>query len=475
VQSLASTITGVDDTNVNEPVDRVLETQAALARSPELLERVLPKSTKTMSFADFQARSRVEVAADADVIHFIVQAPEQNEARDLALRYASEFVRFRRQTALASLEVARHAVIARLHALRGVSGSGPLVQQLRQTEAGIRAREALQTPNAQVIRDNASAQKVRPTPLRNGLLAAAAAIVLGLGLALLLEILDPRVDAPAAIGAALDLPLLARLPERATRKRRGRLEALRDFASAQSEQADMLRLLLEPRMAGLSVRTLLVTGIGHGSEKAPVAVDLAVALAQASRSVSLVDLDLRHPTVTKMLDRDGDYGVTEVVRGEVGLERAVGRMAVSDRIDRRRKGSGEASVPDQSQPLAFVASGGSVDVPRSVVESRQTSNILAQLARESDFVIVNGPTLDHPDGLALCREADALLVVIRRSSARHRTLSEMRQILRLLPTPKIGLILLDPQVRAVVEVAADGEPQAGLTTGSGSPVAAHES
>lgn len=92
---------------------------------------------------------------------------------------------------------------------------------------------------------------------------------------------------------------------------------------------DILRSRLLHGLAEKGWRSIAVTSPTHACGKSFVAINLALALARrpSSRTV-LVDLDLRHPDIAKILGIDEDRALGEFLSGEQPLEgvfRRVGR------------------------------------------------------------------------------------------------------------------------------------------------------
>ena len=74
--------------------------------------------------------------------------------------------------------------------------------------------EALETSNAFVVDDAQKAVKVKPKPTRLAVLGIGLGLILGIGLAFLVDSLDTRVRTIEEIGSQLGLPLLAMKPSR---------------------------------------------------------------------------------------------------------------------------------------------------------------------------------------------------------------------------------------------------------------------
>ncbi|GAA2589445.1 hypothetical protein GCM10010435_80020 [Winogradskya consettensis] len=133
-------------------------------------------------------------------------------------------------------------------------------------------------------------------------------LLLGVGTALLRDRLSDRLRGRDDLAKLLGSPVLATIP-RERRWRRGdrtRPVLLRDPSSPAAEAFRYLRSRLRPVLQDST--TILVTSADGREGRTTTAANLAVALAQAGRTVILVDADLRHPGVATA------FGVTSGAR-----------------------------------------------------------------------------------------------------------------------------------------------------------------
>src|SRR5919197_1689729 len=115
-QNLAASLTGTVDPTVYQQADRIIQTQAELARVPDVARRVLDHAglAGSVSVAEFLGRSSVSAKQNADLLEFKVTDPSPSRAAELATLYANEFKTYRREIDTASLERARTEVSKRI-------------------------------------------------------------------------------------------------------------------------------------------------------------------------------------------------------------------------------------------------------------------------------------------------------------------------------------------------------------------------
>jgi non-specific protein-tyrosine kinase len=343
----------------------------------------------------------------------------------------------------AALVRARSEVASRLRTLEADGDRGSaLYASLLEKEQQLRTMEALQTSNAALLRPGGSAEQVQPKPVRNGILGLVLGLVLGLALAFLREALDTRVRSAGEVGAALGLPLLARLPA-APRKlsRKDALVMLADPASTQAEAYRMLRAKLELANLERGAQTVMVTSAVEEEGKSTTAANLAVAFARGGKNVLLVDLDLRRPSLDRFFGLVGAPGLTDVALGHVELEAAVTTIALAgpDGGTSRAGSNGAGSI---GGVLEVVPLGSLPPDPGEFAVGRALPTLLERLRARADVVIVDSPPmLQVGDALAVGALVDALVVVTRLHAVRRGTLAELARALEASPTATLGFVL----------------------------------
>jgi uncharacterized protein involved in exopolysaccharide biosynthesis len=194
-QNLAATLTGTQDPTVYQQAERVAETQAQLARVPDVAQRTIDAvGVDDVTVREFLELSSVSAERNADLLEFTVQNESRGLAEQLSTEYARQFTQYRLALDTHALVLAREEVETQISELEAQGDrTSPLYASLVEKEQQLRTMEALQTSNAFLVRSAERADQVRPTPVRNGLIAAALGLLLGIMLAFLWEALDTRV------------------------------------------------------------------------------------------------------------------------------------------------------------------------------------------------------------------------------------------------------------------------------------------
>ncbi len=455
-QNLATQLNGIVDPTLYQQPDRIAQTQADLARVPEVASRTLNAVGLFRSPTDFLNHSSVAAKTNANLLTFSVTDHNPDLAIRLATSYASEFTKYRGELDTASLQRARSEVRDRIRGLeRAGDHKSALYQSLVEKDQELATMEALQTSNASLVKRADEATQVQPRPVRNGILGFTLGLVLGIGLAFLWEALDTRVRSAEEIAERLGLPLLARLPEPPRRLRKDdRLVMLAEPRGSDSEPFRMLRTNLDLVRLGHDVRTIMVTSAVEQEGKSTTVANLGVALARAGQRIAVVDLDLRRPFLDRFFDLRYRPGLTQVAIGQARLDDALLPIAIDETSEAEARlqaatGNGHVTVRSDAQLPSLNGGGLRVLVAGPVppnagefVSSEALVEILDELRERFDTVLIDAPPVLHVgDAMALSRNVDGVVVVTRMNIVRRPMLNELRRLLETCPAAKLGFVL----------------------------------
>lgn len=285
----------------------------------------------------------------------------------------------------------------------------------READVGMQANSRL---NDVRILDRATPPRRATTP--NIPLNLAMAIGVGVGggfaLALLRNRLNEKIMSAGDVEHYLGTPLLGSilsLPPGKTAAGR----ALHSFDHPRSHSAEALRAIramLQTFPPGGRSRRLLVTSCVEAEGKTHAAIGIAVAFAQLGNSVLLVDADLRIPQLHHLLGTSESPGLAEALANAHGAE--------PPEVHRTK-------VPR----LCLLPRGARVDYPNELLSSPELERVLARLSETFDVVIIDTPPAAVvADALALARQADGVILVVRRGRVSRtlvlKTLGQLRQM-----------------------------------------------
>jgi succinoglycan biosynthesis transport protein ExoP len=449
--NLGALLTGTDDPNSVVPSERLIQTQARLARLPVVAERTLAAIRgDTLTPTEFLETSSVVPDPQADLLRFEVTSGSARLASKLATAYARQFTLYRRQLDTTALQRARDELDARMAEMRAEGARRSAVyRSLMERQQELATLLAVQTGNAILVRPAGEARQVQPRPLRAAFIGLGLGLVAGIALAFLAEALDTRVRSIAEITAILGMPLLARIPEPPRRfRRKKRLVMLAEPSSAAAEPYRALRTSVDLAVSGAAVggvararpKTIMVTSAVEGEGKTTTVANLAIALARTGRHVVLVDLDFRRPGVGPSFHLEPGPGVIDAALGTVPLSDAL--VPVSGGSGDGWKLNGGSSAGEGV--LEVLPAGEVSPLAGDLVATEAFQRLVTHLRGSADVILVDSPPLlGAGDALAVSALVDSIVVVTRYSRLRRPSLLELRRVLDRSPARSVGFVLTE--------------------------------
>jgi Mrp family chromosome partitioning ATPase/capsular polysaccharide biosynthesis protein len=259
-------------------------------------------------------------------------------------------------------------------------------------------------------------------PVRDLVLVVFAGLVLGAIAAIARDRFDDRMRDVDAFEEALGAPVLATIPDPASKSRSDvtQLVVVDDPSGAAADAYRQLRVgvLGSPEVPG---GTILVAGVRGGEGASAVTANLAMALAATGRSVAVVVIDDERPDVAARFEVDG-YGLAEVLAGEEQLDDVVRQP--------------------RWLPVSILPRGGEGVPVGDLLQSDAMHRLHRSLLSESDFVLLAAPpVLAAADAVALASLADAAVVVATPRRTSRSDLRAARSRLGRVGFPLLGVVL----------------------------------
>ena len=224
-----------------------------------------------------------------------------------------------------------------------------IFMMLKEKYEESRIKEAGQTGNVRII-DKAIPPEspIKPKKKLNILLGALLGLVLGGGLALMLESLDTSVRSIEDV-EVLDLPVLGYVPKiKNPEKHRQRTKSsdnplgpearkvastlLMHFApkSPVSEAYRTLRTNIQFSNLDHPPQAILITSPGPGEGKSTTVANLAVTFSQMGTKTLLIDADFRRPILHSLFGIEKEPGITNYLAGKIHLEGIIRKTPVEN-------------------------------------------------------------------------------------------------------------------------------------------------
>lgn len=274
---------------------------------------------------------------------------------------------------------------------------------------------------------------VRPKlPLVLGL-AGVMGLVLGAGLAYLVDVADKSFRSPEEIRRQLGLPVIGHIPVIESSKRSrvaenaapGLSPILATYYQPKSRPAEAYRAVrtsLYFSTHGEGHRVIQVTSPNPGDGKTTLAANLAVAMADSGKRVLLLEADFRRPRVHRYFALDNTIGVSSII-------------------------TGDAEIPDVIQPTAIrnlwaMPCGPRPNNPSDLLTSPRFKEMIDTLRDQHDFVIIDTPPiLAVTDASVVAPRVDAVLLVVRLTKHARDGASRATEMLGALGARILGVVV----------------------------------
>jgi Mrp family chromosome partitioning ATPase/capsular polysaccharide biosynthesis protein len=377
-------------------LSRSVVTAARLVRTPAVADLV--KRRLQLPQARDQVRTLVDVTPQeqSNVLTITAEAATPDRAARVANAFALALVDQRTTEFHSAVRAAVDRLTRRLDRLpearRTSSEASALSERLGDLQQLLGARD----PTIRVVSEAAApAEPVWPRPTLTLVVALVAGILLGMGIAVAIELLNPLVLRDRDLARDYGWPVLARMPAMTDRQAEDMLAGRRVVpAEAHRALRHVAVAALASRSRAKGPRTMLVTSAGRGEGKTLSAVNLAVVLASSGRSVDLVDGDVRRPRAAELAGGSPDATA----------------------------GAGDGRLR--------VLEAHTIDAPLPLDESDRIEGLLDQVDSHADVIVFDAPSpTEDADALAIAPAVDAILVVVRLGRTRRDGLRELAHLL----------------------------------------------
>ncbi|HEY9909847.1 MAG TPA: polysaccharide biosynthesis tyrosine autokinase [Thermosynechococcaceae cyanobacterium] len=300
-----------------------------------------------------------------------------------------------------------------------------------------------------------------PTPSsadvnRDVLLGTILGLLLGVGVALLLDKLSNVLHSADEIKAVSKLPILGVIPHNAELTKTeqplvsiARLTGLTRISGLVHRMQDRLSLSAgkgngsTAHLYGTSVfleafrslytnilllspderiRSIIISSSMSGEGKSTISVYLAQAAAALGNRVLLVDADLRLPKLHQRLEMDNTFGLSTVIAENLEFERVVQKSFLDDNL--------------------FILTSGQIPPdPTRLLSSKKMQALIERFREAYDLVIYDMPPIvGLADAKLLAPKVDGIVMVVGLDKLKVSTLTQTMEELRLSAVPLLGII-----------------------------------
>jgi capsular exopolysaccharide synthesis family protein len=283
---------------------------------------------------------------------------------------------------------------------------------------------------------------VGPARIRTILIALVLSLVVGIGLAFLLDFLDDTIKSVDDVARYINLPALALIP--AVRNEPSRLRGaeaaadsnettalamVKDVRSPIAEAYRHLRTSLLLSSAGTAPRTILVTSSQPSEGKTTTAINTAFMLAQTGAEVLIIDCDLRRPRLHVHFNIPNARGLTNCLSG------------ATEELDSIIQSY--SHLPN----LKLLPSGPMPPNPAELLGSEEMRKLLVTLSQKFAHVIVDSPpAISFTDASILSTFVDGVVLVVHGGRSSRAVVRRAKQQLLDIGAHIFGVVLNNVRV-----------------------------
>lgn len=428
-----------------------VDTEARLVASAPIARAVKAATGSPLSLHDLLERVAVDTSPDTFVLDVRFSAHDPRAAAEGANAFASAYLDYRREQAIAETTQQRTVIEQQMAQLRD--------QERQQTDILSRTpRGSSQYAAAQDALDRISFQITAlasqlgqipqvgdagvvilpatppssPSSPRYTMNAAAGLFLgffLGVLLAFALDRSDDRIRDRSDVAAYVRAPILSYVPHERPRHRGAPLRVIVETEprspSAEAYSTARTSLLALARRDG--ARVVAVASALPREGKTTTTANLAASLARADARVLIVSADLRKPRVHEYFGLPAGAGLADVLGGRCSFEEVV--------VD--------AGVPN----ISVVTSGAVPPQPAELLQSPRLAAAIADARRSFEMVLIDcPPVVGLSDCLSILPLTDAVVMVVRADESRGPAVADAVDIVHRTGASISGVVLNDLRV-----------------------------
>jgi capsular exopolysaccharide synthesis family protein len=296
---------------------------------------------------------------------------------------------------------------------------------LKQNIANLEGYRGSSDPTLRILTEAVPPESpVWPRPVLSVVVALIASLLLGGGLAVAFDLVNPRVSREEELKLVHRLPILARIPRLYRGIAHGYLSGEASLPSGAWKGYRTLRAVLASAgNDGGFPKSIMVTSASPGDGKTMTAVNLAITLASADMRVILVDGDFHRPMIGSI------FNVTARRDGFLRL------------LSGRDEKTAVVSSPNDPR-LRLVLSNREQAHHVHLLDTERFSEFLRKVGQQCDIVVIDSPPLPEvAEALAMAGAVDAVLISVRLGHTRREKLAQLRELLARRGVSPLGFVL----------------------------------
>ena len=271
----------------------------------------------------------------------------------------------------------------------------------------------------------------RPNKRLNFAIGLVLSLLIGIGVALLVDLLDNTVKNRLDVEGVLGVPYLGAIPTFSPAELieglpipDGRLDLYAHFRpnSRVAEAARSVRTNLLFMRPDKPLHTLLITSAHPREGKTSTSTTLAITLAASTGNCVVVDTDLRKPRLHHVFGVPGDVGVTSYILSQDSVEKFIKKT----------------DVPG----LSLMACGPVPPNPSEILHTERFRQLVTELMAKYDTVVFDSPPVEIvSDALVIASLVDGVVLVGHSERSKRESMRSTIHALQSVNAQLLGVVL----------------------------------
>lgn len=386
--------------------NRLASTYQRIVVTTPFLEQVVKKSDTPYSVGKLKSMISASRSNEPPILEIRARNNDPRVAAQVAELVAVNFIDYVIEQRLA--EIARLQSAA---AAQGIVNVQELVSAQLTAVDSLTLLEPVSPPDRPVL----------PRTRQNVMLGVIIGIILAAGLALLLESLGDTVRNPEEITRRMGVSTLGSVFRWTTQDADEReLVLWKNPTSNYAESFRQIRANLQFATSNRPGNLYLFCSPGPGEGKSTIICNMAIALANAGKSVIVIDGDLRRATVHKRFDNTNK---------EPGLSNYLADFT-SD--------LGSIIQTSEVKGVSLIASGPTPPNPAELLGLPKMASMMTHLRGQYDYVLIDSaPVLLVADGSIIAAQADGAVIIV---DGPHTRMSSLQATLNTLKNTHVEIL-----------------------------------
>lgn len=268
----------------------------------------------------------------------------------------------------------------------------------------------------------------KPNVTINLAVGAGAGLLLGIGLALLLEFMDTSVKTMEDVERALQVPVLGIIPKNVSLLYTG------GIMGPDAEAYRILRTNIEFNKKGMEEISLTFVSGCSGEGKTTTLCNLAYICAQGGYATLMIDADMRRSKLHRYYELDNEVGLSSYLLEDYLLEEVIFQTPIEN--------------------LYVMPAGSTPFDPSGALNSRKFNELLQEVKQRFDIVLVDSPPiLGVSDSALIVSEVDMTIMVVQPHKLPVKALFRQKQVIESVGGNLAGVVMNN------VDIASDHQYQ----------------